>query len=161
MSFLFKTLPKTVKTNEEYAHILKKGIKTSVFLIIIGMISAVIAISNEIFGFIENKSLMNGFYTGVGISIMVGGIISIWKTKSIIKDEQLLKKERLKVQDERNQMIAHKALQAATSIILMISYVAVFIVGFYSKIAFFCFWSVAVVFGLSYKGFKFYYNKKI
>lgn len=158
---LFDGLPKNVKTNEEYLNYLKKGMKTSVLVIIVGIITIAIAILNEVFGFIKDKTLINGFYTGLGTSIVIGSIIGMLKSKKVMKNETLLKEERLKKQDERNQMIADKALKAATATILFISYAALLVAGFYSMEVFFCFWFVAIIFGFSYQFFVMYYNRKM
>lgn len=158
---LFDSLPKDVKTNEEYLNHLKKGMKTSVLTLIVGISTIAIAVLNEVFGFVDDNSLVNGLYAGLGTGIVIGSIIGILKSKKVMKNETLLKKERLKKQDERNQLIADKALKAATATILLISYAAVLVAGFYSKVALFCFWFIAVVFGLSYQCFVMYYNKKM
>ncbi len=158
---LFDSLPKNVKTNEDYLNHLKKDMKTTVIAIIIGIVTITIAILNEVFGFVEDNSLVNGLYAGLGTGIVIISIIGMLRSKKVMKNETLLKEERLKKQDERNQLIAGKALKAATATILLISYAAVLIAGFYSKVVFFCFWFIAVVFGISYQCFIKYYNKKM
>lgn len=162
---------KNAKTNEEYAKVLQKRIPYLILIIVLGILTASIAICNEIWGFMgniltidshsHNMSLMNGVYTGLGAALTFMSIGFIIRTKKIMKNESLLKEERLKTQDERNQMIAAKAVQSAAATMLVCSYLFMLIAGFYSRIVFFCFWGIVAVFLVSYHLFKIYYNRKL
>lgn len=169
MMCLFNASAKNAKTNEEYSKIIEKRIPYFILIIILGILTASIAICNEIWGFMSNillnnnnnMSLMDGFYTGIGTFLTVIATISIIRYKKILKSDSSLKKERLKVQDERNQMIVTKAAQSATFTVIICSFFIMLIVGFYNRTVFFCFWGIVVLFFISYRFFNSYYNRKL
>lgn len=169
MICLFNASAKKATTNEEYSIIIQKRIPYLILIIVIGILTAAIATGNEIWGFISNiffidnnnMALMDGFYTGLGTALAVMAGLIIIRYKKILKDESLMKKERLKVQDERNQLIAAKAVQSATFTVIICSYFIMLIVGFYSRIVLLCFWGVVMIFFVSYCLSVRYYKKKL
>ncbi|NLL75824.1 MAG: hypothetical protein GX235_01040 [Clostridiales bacterium] len=161
MICLFNEFGKKVKSNEEFALILQKRIRIFYWLITAGGITAAIALCNELFWHIGENSWLNGVYTGVGSGLIFAAIISIIKNKKVLKDEALLKEERLRTQDERNRTISAKAMQSATFALFILSYIALLIGGFFSRTIFYCFWWIVIIFTFSYLIFRKYYSYKI
>ena len=161
MMCLFNFVGTTVKTNEEFRKVLEKKIKIFIVVMIIGIITAGIAILNEVFGIIVTDSWLSGVYAGLGTGLIAASIVQIIRFKKILKDENLIKEERLRTQDERNQMISIKAMRAAIITVLFLSYAVLLVAAFYSRVIFFCFWWVVMVFLLSYLIFTRYYNTKM
>ncbi len=161
MICLFSTFEKNVKTNEEYAKIVQKKIHIFYGVIAVGVITAAIALCNELFWYIGENSWLDGVYTGVGFGLICVSIIKIIKFKRVLKSDTLLKEERLKVQDERNQIIAAKAMQSAAVVLFILSYAALLVAGFFSRTIFYCFWWVVIVYCFSYIVFRKYYSNKI
>ncbi len=161
MMCLFNAFEKNVKTNEEYAKILQKRMYIFYWVIAAGLITAAIAVCNELFWHLGENSWLDGVYTGVGFGMICVSIIKIITYKRVLKNDMLLKEERLKVQDERNQIIAARAMQSATIVLFILSYAALLIAGFFSRTIFYCFWWVLIVYCFSYIIFRKYYSNKI
>lgn len=161
MNCLFHFAGTNIKTNEEYRKVLEKRIKIFIMVSIIGFLTMGIAILNEIFVIIVADSWLSGVYAGLGCGLIAASTIQIIRCKKILKDEELIKEERLRTQDERNQMISVRAMRAAILTVLLLSYVVLLTAAFYSRVIFFCFWWVVMVFMLSYIIFSKYYNKKM
>ncbi|WMC94375.1 hypothetical protein [Kineothrix sp. MB12-C1] len=161
MICLLNLSDKNVKTNEEFSKVLKKRIRIFYWLIALGAITLSVALCNEFFWRIGENSWLDGLYTGLGTGIIIIAVKKIMNYKKVLKDEGLLKKERLKTQDERNQIIAGKAMQSATFTVLLLSYAVLLIAGFFSRTIFYCFWWVVTIYCLAYLIFNKYYNRKI
>lgn len=161
MTCIFDSLSTTANTNEEYRAVVEKRIRFFGLLILAGILTGAAAIINEYFTLFPADSWINGLYSGIGTGFVVAGLIKIMQLKKLLKDDSRLKEARLNSQDERNQLIAAKSIQAAADFVLIISYAAMIITSFYSRIVFYCFWFVAMLFMFSYLFFTKYYSRKL
>lgn len=149
------------KTNDEFREVLKRRKRIFQWMLVLAFLTSAIAAANEVFLFLGENSWVNGLYSGMGVGV---GFVAVWKlfqTEKIMKSEELLKEERLKRQDERNRLIAGKAMQTAMTVGLILAYVIMMIAGLYNRIIFFCFWFILVLFFLLFRIFTIYYGKKL
>lgn len=162
MMCLFQATETSVTTNEEFRKVLEKKIRIFILLILIGIITSGIAIGAKCLSY-ENASndWLITFYSGIGFGLIFASIIKIMRFKQIMANEDLLKKERLKNYDERNRQIAAKAMQTATIIVMIFSYIAMLIGAFYNRVVFYCFWWIVILFTLCYAILFKYFNRKM
>lgn len=158
---LLNIAEKTVKTNEEYCSMLNKQNKIFLLVIPLGLLTAGLAIINQIFHLLGDNSWFNGVFTGVGAGIAFVGLYKVLQNRNIMKDEDRLKEERLKMQDEHNQMIAGKAIQSTMLVVLAFSYVIMIISGFLNRVVFITFRFIIILFFISYQLFVRFYNKRL
>lgn len=162
MMCLFDSLSTNATTNEEYRAVLDKRIRLLVVMLFLGILTIGFIVINELIGFLPtNDSWLLGVYSGIGAGLIGVSVVKIIQMKRISNDEELLKKERLKNMDERNRLIAGKAVQTAAITVVIISYVVMLVSAFYSKLIFYCFWWIAIIFLLSYLLFYKIYQKKL
>lgn len=161
MICLLNIAEKPVKTNEEYCNMLNKQNKIFLWVIPLGLLTAGLAIINEIFHLLGNNSWFNGVCTGVGAGVVFVGLFKVLRNRKVMKDEDRLKEERLKMQDERNRMIAGKAVQSTMLVVLAFSYVIMIIAGFLNRAVFITFWFMIILFFVSYQIFVKFYNKRL
>lgn len=162
MMCLFQAVKATnVKTNEDFRKVLQSRGRLFALFIIIGIITASVAVAAELLHFVEADSWLTGIYSGIGSGLVAAGVVLALRNRKIMNDEGLLKEERLKSQDERNQMITAKAIQTAAFTLLFIAYAVMLVSAFFSRIIFFCFWFVALGFIFLYLIFYIYYSRKL
>lgn len=160
MMCLFETYV-SVKTNEDFQKVVKKKMKIMGALILAGIIAILADGIAVAAGVLDSDSYQCGLYLGLGCGLIVAGIIKILQLRKICRNEELLKKERLKYTDERNRAISAKAISSAAMTILVVSYIPMLVGAIYSRIIFICFWSVIMGFLFLYFIFFKYYSRKM
>ena len=160
MMCLFETAS-NIKTNDDFRKIIKKKNKIMLMLILIGGITILVVGLAVAAGLLDSDSYLCGLYLGLGTGLIFAGILKILRHRKILQNEELLKKERLKYTDERNRAISSKAMETSLFILLILSYMGMLIGVFYSRIIFYCYWSVIMAFLLLYIICTRYYNHKM
>lgn len=115
--------------NEEYKQHLKKRNRAMAGVSVLGLLTFVIGIAAN---FVWNAAVpeyMLGFYSGLGIGLMIGGVTVIVKNTRKMKTEETLRKNRIEAADERNVEIRNAAMKTALSILLAGMYLFMLIGG--------------------------------
>lgn len=121
----------TAKTNEEYRIVLKKRMKIMIGMIIIGVITAAVALYADFYMHAKVSQKMLGVYTGFGTGLIVAGIILLIKNRLLINNEEKLKESRLNNSDERVQEIVNKSFKAAACVMIVVLYLTALIGGIF------------------------------
>lgn len=150
-----------IKTNDDFRKVIKRKNKIMLLLILIGGITILTVGIAVAAGILNSDSYLCGLYLGLGTGLIFAGILKLLQQRKILQNEELLKRERLKYTDERNRAIAGRAIQTSLFILLILSYMGMLIGVFYSRIIFYCYWSVIMVFLLLYIICTKYYNHKM
>lgn len=150
----------TAITNEEYRLVLKKRMKITIGLILIGFITTAIAVYADIYMYAKLSQQMLGVYTGLGVGLITAGVILWIKNRLLLNNEEKLKESRLNNSDERVHEIVNKSFKAAALVMIVILYFVMLIGGIFIpeivKILFF----VIISFSLTYAlAFRYYSNK--
>ena len=140
-----------VKENQDYKEVIKRKRKVILVLLIFGVLTTLVAVGNEILNIVPVDGHISDLYAGIGVGL-----------GKLLKNEIALKEERLKNLDERNILISRMAAKSAAMVLIFCSYIAMLIGGLFSKVIFYCFWWVVMVFLFAYVFFSLYYrNKKL
>lgn len=122
---------KTFATNDEYREYLRKKDKSMRWIMVVGILLAVIGFWGEYKWIPAVDDYMLGVYAGGGCGLIIAGIIRGLKHRRIMKDEARLKKARLEASDERVQEISKCAFRMAAWIMIIAMYAISFIAGFW------------------------------
>ncbi|MBA4700437.1 MAG: hypothetical protein H2212_13505 [Ruminococcus sp.] len=158
---LIRALEQGAKTDEEYRHKMISGIKIDIVVCAVGIATIVVAVLWAIIGNGLRGSFLSGVFAGTGAAILFFGIKHIWKAKKLIKDEKLLRAERLKASDERNHMITQKSMYWSGIIVAGICYIVMLVSGFFNMAVFWSTWAVVMVYSVLSVILKKYYEKKL
>ena len=151
-----------VKENQDYKDVIKRKRKVFLVLMIFGVLTTLVAVGNEILNIVPVVEHISDLYAGIGVGLISVSIVFIVKYNKLLKNEIALKEERLKNLDERNILISRMAAKSAAMVLVFCSYIAMLIGGLFSRVVFYCFWWVVMVFLLAYVFFSLYYrNKKL
>lgn len=126
MSDMWET--KTFATNDEYREYLRKKDKSMRWIVVVGILLAVIGFWGEYKWTSVVDDYMLGVYAGVGCGLIIAGIMLGLKHRRIMKDEVRLKKARLEASDERVQEIGKCAFRMAAWIMIIAMY-AISLIG--------------------------------
>lgn len=149
------------QTNEEYRQVIKRRMKFMAGLIVIGILTAGIAIYTEFFTEAVLESYILGVYSGVGTGLALSGLLLLIKHILLLNNEEKLKESRLNCTDERLREIGDKAFRAAAYVMIAVLYVTVLIGGiFYPELVRFLI-LVMAAFMLAYAVSYSYYNRKM
>ena len=125
----------TATTNEEYKEVLKKRCK------LLGVIGLIGVLTELLCYFVEKGYIsaslsdhMLGFYTGAGSGLIAVSLVLIIKNVRTMRNEEMLKKARIAVSDERILEISKYSFRVATWIMLIAFYAVAFIGGLWYPI---------------------------
>lgn len=123
-----------VASDEEYRKYVRR--RSFVFggMVVIGAITAAIALAAEFLWTVEVSELMLGVYTGVGTGLILAGIILLIKNGMLLKNDKKLRQERIANSDERNIQISTMATKAALAVLLTGMYFTVLIGGLWDPV---------------------------
>lgn len=151
-----------IKVNQDYKDVIKRKRRVMLVIMIFGVLTTLVAVGNELLNIVPVIERITNLYAGIGVGLISVSIVFMVKYKKLIKNETALKEERLKNLDERNILISRMAAKSAAMVLIFCSYIAMLIGGLFSKVVFYCFWWVVMVFLIAYVFFSLYYrNKKI
>lgn len=126
MMCLFQTNRST--TLEDFKKILYTRIKIFCILGGLGIFTftlGILSVSTHLFNL---EDYVSGLLTGAGSALIASSVVVILRTYKILKNEDKLKEERLKYQDERNIMIANQSIKTATVALLVALYISIILV---------------------------------
>ena len=107
----------------------------------------------------EQTFFLAGVYCGVGAAAVVLSVKFLLKMKKMLRDESLLRRERIKAGDERNSEIGKKAVSASVTVFMFAMLAALLAAGFFSMEVFWTLWAVTVGYGLLIKLLELYYKR--
>lgn len=151
--------PEPIRNDDNYKKVLQGKNRLYGGMILIGLLSigsiyfskSQLAISDHV----------QGFYTGMGLSLVLVGGIMLFRNCQTLKQPQKIHQERVKNNDERNLMLATKAFHTASTGLLACLYVAS-LVGIFFKplivtIALSLIGLFFIIYLISYRYFKRYF----
>ncbi len=147
------------KTDEEFAVWYEKRNRKMLLFPILGLIAFAFGVLNETFGWVEN-SHMSGVVSGICGGLIVCGLALMLRWKRTKKNAKLLHKMRLQYTDERNAELGRRALATSAYITIFACFAAMLVAGWFSDVAFWCFYGMMFFVLFVYLGCYFYYNKK-
>ncbi|MBE6023342.1 MAG: hypothetical protein E7231_08930 [Cellulosilyticum sp.] len=153
-------LTPTVTTLETFKKSLYNRIKLFILLGILGLCTMIAGLLPQFTNLIVLEDYLSGFLTGFGMTLLIASIIFTLRTLKIIRDEQKLKEERLKFQDERNIFIANQSLKVASLVMLICLYIAMIASAFINRHMLYCFLIPAFIFLGSYIIAILYFKKR-
>lgn len=143
------------KNNEEYKHVIRLRMRIMVVAMILGLLTLTAALLATLVWHVTLGDFMLGVYSGTGSGLFISALVMwIW-CKSLLKNEEKLKKERLKDTDERLQAIGQKSFHTASVLLIAFLYIAALVGGaFHPFLIFLLFGAVvlfAVIYSIAYK----------
>lgn len=158
---LIEDLVQGAKTDEEYRDKMISRIKIDIAVCAAGIVTIVVAVLWAIRGDGVRENFLSGVFAGTGAAFLLFGVRHILKVKKLIKDEKLLRAERLKVSDERNHMITQKSMYLSGIIVAGICYIVMLVSGFFNMAVFWSTWGVVLVYSVLSVILRKYYEKKL
>lgn len=158
---LIQMLGQGAKTDEEYRTKLISGIRRDGLLCVLGVVTIIVALAWMTTGNGVNQSFLSGVFTGTGAVMVLFSLKHIVKTRRMLKNEKLLRAERLKKSDERNHMISEKAMCWAGMITMGVCYGAMLVSGFFNMAVFWSAWGAVMVYCVLAVILKKYLGKKL
>lgn len=116
-------------TNEEYRQHIKKRIMIFAGLLAAGVIAFLIPAFAGDSPVLSGNAKMAGFYRGFGTGVVAAALVLLIKHLRILKNEEEMKKYWIANEDERNQQLMTKALQAGLWVLLIGIYMTMLIGG--------------------------------
>ncbi|HJA07034.1 MAG TPA: hypothetical protein H9798_07850 [Candidatus Mediterraneibacter pullicola] len=158
---LLKMMMQEAKTDGEFRKKLEIRIKMTWVSVLMGVVAVVSGVAMMMLGADEHRTaFLSGVYCGIGTVAIVGGIISVVRTHRMLNDEKLLRSERIKESDERENAICKNAASSAGTALVYLMFAALIVAGFFSMTVFWTLWGTLIGYFLILKGMKVYYQKK-
>ncbi len=125
-NFLSRLLCKAnARTNEEFSIALKRQRIIMLMLALLGAATIAGAYAVDLFQLKLPAGSSHYFLYGLGSGLIFGALLRIFMIFKFLKNEELLKRERLKVTDEREQEISNRALRMTAVIIALTLYLLI------------------------------------
>lgn len=105
----------------------KLRIMYCVLLFILG--AAALYIGNRVPLASGNVEYSAGYYTGVGVGLMVASVITAYKNIRLLKNKEALKQRDIYESDERNRLIGLKTWSYAGYAMFLLLYIAMLVAG--------------------------------
>lgn len=158
---LVRTVLRGAKTDEEYRDKLIAKRRLNMRLIGVGAVTLIVAVIWIFRVEGVQEAFLCGVYSGTGAVIIIFGVQDIFKTRKLLQDGQLLRKERLKASDERNLLIMQKSMFSSGVAVMALCYVVLLISGFFNMVVFWCMWGIMILYFLLTFILKKYYEKRL
>lgn len=159
MKNIFQT--SSAHTVEEYKQVIKKRMFRMGLLFLVGAIALLLSIFGNRLEGITLSEHMQGVYAGLGAGLMGACLAAFFRLLMILRNEQELKKNRLKEQDERIQAIGAKAMRMAGFMLFVSAYVIGLIGGLFYPILIAVMVILVAVFMITYTVAYHYYNHRM
>lgn len=112
----------TARNNEEYKKVVKRRMGVMGLITVIGVAAAVVASVAFHYGVSAISDHTLGIYSGAGSGMACAGLFFLIRDFFLLRNEEKLKKDRLKNTDERLVQIRDRALKPAISAMLITLY---------------------------------------
>lgn len=145
---------------EDFRKSLTNQIKVLIGLEFLGAFTCLLCLLSEFTSLFKVSEYISGFLLGFGMALIAISTVNIIRKRKILKDEALLKKERLKYTDERNVLISTHATGVATLILLFTLYICFIICIFLYRKAAILLAIPLLIFALSFLLASHYFNKR-
>lgn len=145
---------------EDFKKSLTSQIKILIGLEFLGAFTCLLCLLSEFTSLFKVSEYISGFLLGFGMALIAISTINIIRKRKILKDEALLKKERLKYTDERNVLINTQATELATLVLLFTLYICFIICLFLASKVAILLGIPILIFILSFLLARYYFNKK-
>ncbi|WP_100065449.1 hypothetical protein [Miniphocaeibacter massiliensis] len=122
-----------IKTDEDYKKHLKGKILLFYVLIFLGLGAILVSLMAKSIFNISLETEILCFYNGMGIGLIIPGIIGIIKFKSLLKNKDKLREDRIKYTDERNQKISLQAGKISLMALIIAIYGIMVVGGLFNK----------------------------
>lgn len=143
------------KNNEEYKRVIRMRMRAAVVVMVLGLLTLAAALLATFVWRISLGDFMLGVYSGTGSGLFISAVAVWFWCRSLLRNEEKLKKERLKDTDERLQAIGQKAFRMASLLLIVFLYIAALIGGaFYPFLIYLLFGAVvlfAVIYWIAYQ----------
>lgn len=145
------------RNNEEFRQVLKKRARNLWILCGIGICTAAAGFVAGYF-WVDILPHQIGLVAGIGTGLVVGSIVALLRINGYLRDEEKIKKERLRETDERELEISSKALKATAKLLLIALYMVMIVSSmFYEPCVVICSLLI-VIFFIGYLAFRRYYE---
>lgn len=148
------------KTDEEFVTWYENRNRKMIVFPLLGLLAFAFGILNEIFGWLPN-SHMSSVISGVGGGLIGCGAAFSLRWRRVKRNARLIHKMRLSYTDERNQDLGRRALAASAYLTIFACFAAMMVAGWFSDVAFWCFYGMMFFVVIAYLGCYFYYSKKM
>ncbi len=147
------------KNNEEFRIVLRKRQNRVWCLFGVGLFTIAVSIALYLWLGEGADDYRSGVFCGFGFGLCLGALVSIFRMRRLLADEEKLKEQRLKEVDERNVEIRNLALQATAKVVLAVLYVLMIIGSLFIEELIYVCCTLIGVFFLCYLAFIKYYDK--
>lgn len=161
--FIKKLLACKTANLEEYRAVVQRRRLLLCAVCVLGVVS-VLAANLAVPRLLEESahtSFCQGFYTGVGIALIVCGIVGERRLAALLRDEEKLKQARCRDNDERLQEITRRAQVGAGLATLAALYVVMLAGGVLSLELMLFSAAVVIFFFVSFVAFYGYYERRL
>lgn len=141
---------KSAKTDEEYRRVLRGKCRIYWILVALGVVTGATALLAWLLDWGQFSDHTMGFYTGVGVGLIAGGVLKLVQTYLILRNPEKLHRQRMEAGDERRGEIARRALGIGGVALLIAVYLVGFIGGIFYPILFQLLLLLVMVFSLTY-----------
>ncbi|MDD3206333.1 MAG: hypothetical protein PHS74_11475 [Lachnospiraceae bacterium] len=131
---MYGVLGNEILTDDDYRAYLNKKKPVYAVLFLAGIITILITQLAQFVWKVELMDYMHGFYTGIGVGLLVIAIFLYARNRRTLGSPERLRKERIKNTDERNLKIGQKSRMIALAALLVGIYVAMLIGGLWYPI---------------------------
>lgn len=147
---IFDIFWKKARTDEEYWRVLRNKLRVLGALMFLGNITWIVSALAYRFGWgtMDDHSL--GFYCGVGVGLVLGGVAQTFRIARTLRSPEKLHRQRMEDGDERRGEIARRALAISGGVLITAVYLTGIIGGLFYPILFKVLLLLAAVFFLTY-----------
>lgn len=149
------------RNNEEYREVLRKRLTRVWLVCIMGLLVALTGAVLFHTLLQEVGEYQQGAVYGMGVGLMLGAVVSMFRIRRVLADEGRLKEQRLKETDERELEIGSLALRQTAKLLLLALYILMVFGILVSEELLKVSCLLICTFLLSYIGFRRYYESKV
>lgn len=158
---LNKLLQQTAKTDDEYRKKLQAQIKRNIAICIVGLLPIIVGIFFIMRCGDFQTGFLAGLFTGTGAVIIAFSLKDTFKARKLLRNDKLLREERLKASDERTRLISEKSMYWAGVITMGVCYVVLLVSAFFNMVVLWTIWCVMMFFCIVTSILKKYFEKKM
>lgn len=119
------------QNNAQFAEELKRKDRFYILLLVLGLLTGAAGFGGYYLLKLPLKEELLGFYAGAGTGLCLAAVVFLWRSASLRRSEEKMTQARLELGDERLQLIADKALRAASIVLMTAVYLGGLVGGLY------------------------------